>query len=698
MTTLKPIPSLCAQEWVYPTQKNFQTIIRHSFTQEELYGVDSSHLSMEKMYTYARTVGSKNLRDLTFLEKARMLKNLALYFLERKEELYPLAKEMGASRVDAWIDIEGGIGTFFTYAGLLKKNFPEQKNHYENTIFPLSKEVSGPNTFVGRHLNVPKRGVAIHINAFNFPIWGMLEKLATCWSAGMSAIVKPASSSCQLTQKCVEMMLESNILPQGAIQLICGSIGNLLDFVDYQDVVTFTGSLETGKKIKNHPRVREQNLSFNMETDSLNATILEPTIQNSAISNYFVKEIIRELSVKSGQKCTAIRRIFVHESNIPFIKEILIKQVSELKLGDTSIKGVKIGPLINTDQVADVNRVIGELKKQGELWYAPNEINLITDTMPIKKEGFVGPHLFYFPDKKNSSVVHELEPFGPVCSIIPYSTIEDLSELVEKGRGSLVASIFATDNEWIKKVSLEIAPHHGRILIVNEECASLSTGHGSPLPNLKHGGPGRAGGGLELGGVHGLDIYFQKVAIQSSPTTIAALSGDYVKNQKTPNDPYDYKYIHPFRKYFEELEIGETLITHKRTITQADITQFAGISGDYFYAHTDELAAKNSIFEKRVAHGYFLLSAAAGLFVYPGVGPVIANYGLENLRFIKPVYPEDTIYVKLSVKEKMKKETQGEIINGVVVWDVEIKNQLEEIVATYLVLTLVALKNPIKKN
>ena len=653
----------------------------NAITGEKIGELSSEGLNFKSMLEYARTVGNPKLRSMTFHERGRMLKAIAQYLMSRKEELYEISAATGATRVDSWIDIEGGIGTVFTYASKGRREINDDQFFIEGPVEPLSKE----GTFVGRHILVPLEGCAVHINAFNFPCWGMLEKLAPTFLAGMPAIVKPASVTAYLAQKLVDLILESELLPEGSLQLICGGVGDLFDHLTCQDVVTFTGSAETGKKLKSHPAIVENSVRFNMEADSLNCSILgsdvTPEMQEFDI---FIKEVAKEMTVKAGQKCTAIRRIMVPEAQVQAVTEKLSKRLSKVTIGDPAIEGVRMGALAGRKQVKEVMDKVLELKDSAEIVFG--EIgNFNVEGADKDKGAFLGPLLLHCKDPKKKSAPHDIEAFGPVSTIIPYKSNKDVVDLAKRGLGSLCASVVTADDSLAKELVLGIAPYHGRIVVLNKECAKESTGHGSPMPHLVHGGPGRAGGGEEMGGIRGVHFFMQRVALQGSPTTLTKICNEWVHGAEQKKDR-----IHPFRKHFDELEVGETLITHKRTVTDADIVNFAGISGDYFYAHMDDLAAKESIFEKRVAHGYFVLSAAAGLFVDPAPGPVLANYGLENLRFIQPVYVGDTIYVRLTVKQKTAKDKrEGEDPQGVVEWDVEVFNQDDEAVAVYSILTLV---------
>jgi oxepin-CoA hydrolase/3-oxo-5,6-dehydrosuberyl-CoA semialdehyde dehydrogenase len=652
---------------------------------EKVAEITSSGLDFMGMLNYARTVGGPALRKLTFHERARMLKALAIYLNERKDEFYPLSFATGATKMDSWFDIEGGISTLFVFSSKGRKELPDEPFYIDGNMEMISRE----GTFVGRHICVPLRGAAIHINAFNFPCWGMLEKLGPTILAGVPAIVKPASSTAYLTEKMAKAIIQSNILPEGSLQLICGGVGDLFDHLDCQDVVTFTGSATTGLRLKQHPAVVENSVRFNMEADSLNCCILGPDAKPGTEEfDLFIKEVSKEITIKSGQRCTAIRRTIVPKESTSAVLDALKARLEKITLGDPAVEGVRMGPLVNKSQVQEVSQRITELQTAGELVCGGDkdfEVLGGDKTMGA----FFPSTVLYCENPMEYDAPHSVEAFGPVTTVMPYSSVEEAAELARRGKGSLVGSLFTADNEVAREIVMESAAYHGRIMIINKNCAKESTGHGSPLPHLVHGGPGRAGGGEEMGGIRGVLHYMQRNALQGSPTTLSHICNEWMKGAEQYIDR-----IHPFRKYFDELKIGDSYITPRRTITDADVVNFAGISGDYFYAHMDDIAAKDSIFERRVAHGYFILSAAAGLFVHPAQGPVLANYGLENLRFIEPVYPGDTMYVRLTCKKKTKKEKREEDkqLQGIVEWDVEVFNQNKETVATYSILTLVERK------
>jgi oxepin-CoA hydrolase/3-oxo-5,6-dehydrosuberyl-CoA semialdehyde dehydrogenase len=656
----------------------------NAVTGEPVGMASSEGLDFRGMLEHGRKTGGPALRTMTFHARARMLKALASYLMERKDRFYEVSAATGATRTDSWVDIEGGIGTLFSYASRGRREFPDETFYVEGEPEPLGKG----GTFAGRHICVPLEGVAVHINAFNFPCWGMLEKLAPTFLAGVPAIVKPATATSYLTEAMVREMVASEILPPGALQLIVGSVGDLLDHLTAQDVVTFTGSAATGRKLKTHPRIIAESVRFNMEADSLNFSMLGPdAAPGTEEFDLFVKEVVREMTVKAGQKCTAIRRTLVPAILVEDAIRAIAKRLEGSTLGNPAVEGVRWGPLASRGQVEEVRKSLNALKAGANVVYGdPDQFDV---TGADKAKGAFFPAvLLHCPRPLERSEPHQIEAFGPVNTVMGYGSVDEAIELARRGRGSLVGSLFTQDDAVAREVVLGTAAWHGRLMVMNRHSAKESTGHGSPLPGLIHGGPGRAGGGEEMGGTRGVLHYMQRCALQGHPTTLSRITGIWMKGAATPTDA-----VHPFRKHFEELSVGDTLFTHRRTVTEADLVNFAGLSGDHFYAHTDDLAASRSLFERRVAHGYFVVSAAAGLFVDPGEGPVLANYGLESLRFVKPVYPGDTIQVRLTVKQKIAKETPaGGIPQGVVAWDVEVTNQTDEPVAVYTILTLVKKK------
>jgi oxepin-CoA hydrolase/3-oxo-5,6-dehydrosuberyl-CoA semialdehyde dehydrogenase len=669
-------------QWAAGTGR--MTDLFHAVTGEKIAETSTGGVDFKAMVEHAKQVGGPALRRMTFHERALMLKAMAQYLMARKDEFYLVSAATGATKQDSWVDIEGGIGTFFAYASRGRREFPNERFYVDGPTEMLSKGGS----FVGRHICVPLEGVAVHINAFNFPGWGMLEKLAPTLLAGMPAIVKPATVTSYLTESVFRAMIEAGLFPKGAIQLLCGSAGDLLDHLDCQSAVAFTGSASTGKMLKMSPSIVENSVRFNMEADSLNYCILGPdAAPGTPEFDLFIKEVVREMTTKAGQKCTAIRRTIVPDRMLGDVMTSLKKRLEGVVVGDPAAEGVRMGPLAGRGQVSEVRKNVDAIARSAELVYGNvDDFNVVgADRV---RGAFFPALLFYAKDPFGASEPHDVEAFGPVNTVMPYTTVDDAIELAKKGKGSLVGSLFTADDRVAREVALGTAAYHGRLVLLNRESAKESTGHGSPLPHLVHGGPGRAGGGEEMGGVRGVLHYMQRTAIQASPTTLMHVTNEYITGAERTTDR-----VHPFRKYFDELSVGDALFTARRTVTEADIVNFAGVSGDYFYAHMDEIAARDSIFEKRVAHGYFVLSAAAGLFVDGAPGPVLANYGLESLRFVKPVYPGDTIQATLTVKQKTAKEPrEGQVPQGVVAWDVEVKNQNAELVAVYTILTLVKRK------
>ncbi|MGQ0702638.1 MAG: phenylacetic acid degradation bifunctional protein PaaZ [Gemmatimonadales bacterium] len=678
-TDVRLLASFAQGDWVEGTGQ--PTVLDHAVTGEPVAAASSEGLDFKGMLGYARTRGGPALRQMTFPERARMLKALATFLVERKERFYEVSAATGATQSDSWIDIEGGIGTLFAYASRGRREFPNEPFYLEGEVESLSKG----GTFVGRHLCVPLEGAAVHINAFNFPCWGMLEKLSPTLLAGVPAIVKPATATSYLAEAMVREIIASDFLPDGALQLIVGGVGDLLDHLTGQDVVTITGSATTGRKLKTHPRIVAESVRFNQEADSLNFSMLGPEDgPGTEEFDLFVKEVVREMTAKAGQKCTAIRRTLVPAARVEPVIAALKKRLATATLGNPAVEGVRWGPLASRGQVEDVRSHLDQLKSAAEIVYGDPDRFEVTGADP-RKGAFFPAVLLHCPNPLDRSEPHDIEAFGPVNTVMPYRSVDEAIELAKRGRGSLCGSLFTADDEVARRVVLGTAAWHGRILLVNRHCAKESTGHGSPLPHLVHGGPGRAGGGEELGGVRAVLHYMQRTAIQAHPTTLSHVTAVWVKGAATRTDQ-----VHPFRKHFEDLQVGDSLFTARRTVTEADVVNFAAISGDRFYAHVDELAAQRSIFGRRVAHGYFVLSAAAGLFVDPEEGPVLANYGLESLRFVKPVYPGDTLRVRLTVKQKTAKETPpGGVPQGVVAWDVEVTNQNDEPVAVYTILTLI---------
>ena len=641
----------------------------------------SKGIDYKSVLEYGRSVGGPALRKMTFQERGRMLKALAFYLLERKDRYYEVSSWTGATKVDSWIDIEGGIGNLFANASL-RKQFPDLPYYVDGVAAPLSKGGS----FIGHHIMVPKEGVAIHINAFNFPIWGMLEKIAVNLMAGVPALVKPSEFTCYLTEVMVRDIIASKILPEGSLQLVCGLGRGIIDHVDCRDTVTFTGSASTGKILKSLPLITEESVSFNLEADSLNASILgTKAVPGTVEFDLFVKECVKEITIKTGQKCTAVRRIIVPEDLINEVEKAISEKLSKTVIGDPSNKEVRMGALATKTQVERVRENVELLSKTQEMVFG--DLDGFKVFGADKKLGaFFSPVLFRNNDPFNKTDCHEVEAFGPVSTIMPYKNIDDAVSLAKMGKGSLVSSIVTPDDKEAREYVVGAASMHGRILVLNKGCAKESTGHGSPMPLLTHGGPGRAGGGEEMGGKRGILHYLQRTAIQGHPSTITEITQQFQIGAATPEaNP------HVFRKHFEELVVGETVFTHKHTVTDADIVNFANVSGDNFYAHMDATSLDGTIFEQRVAHGYFILSKAAGLFVDPKKGPVLLNYGLDEARFIKPVYPGATIGVRFTVKEKLdqEKRSDDDIAKGIVRFLVDVYDETGETVALATILTMV---------
>ncbi len=652
----------------------------NAVTGEQIGTCGSDGLDYEAMRNFAVNSGGAALRKMTFQERGLMLKKLALHMHGLRKKYYPISSMTGATKVDSWIDIDGGIGTLFAYASLRRK-FNNAPFFVDGETVNLSKE----GTFKAQHIMVPKRGVAIHINAFNFPIWGMLEKIAVNLLAGMPAIVKPSEVTSFLTKAFFEDMIASGILPEGSLQLVNGSGVGIIDHVTHQDVVTFTGSAHTGRKLKNHPVILNESVLFNMEADSLNAAVLGPdAVPGTAEFNLFVKEVHREMTVKTGQKCTAIRRILVPENLVEEVQKALGARLDKTTIGDPTAEGVRMGTLASMLQVDRCREQIAKLAQDNEVIYAKDNFDVVGADR--EKGAFIAPTLFLNTNPLENMSSHEVEAFGPVSTIMPYKDLEEATHIASLGKGSLVSSIVTNDKAVANEYVAAAAPYHGRILILNEACAAESTGHGSPMPLLSHGGPGRAGGGEEMGGMRGVKHYLQRTAIQGHPTMLTAVSGVYQYGSE-----HIEKDVHVFRKHFEELEIGETVFTHKHTVSESDIVNFANVSGDNFYAHMDATSLEGTIFEQRVAHGYFILSKAAGLFVDPKKGPVLLNYGIDEARFTKPVYPGMTIGVRFTVKEKIDQEKKSEedIAKGIVKFLVDVYDETGETVALATILTMV---------
>ncbi|MBD8724578.1 phenylacetic acid degradation bifunctional protein PaaZ [Oxalobacteraceae sp. CFBP 13708] len=647
-----------------------------------IYHTHAEKIDFDEALTFARKTGVKTLMRQTFQKRAAVLKALALYLMERKEELYAISHLTGATRQDSWVDVEGGIGTLFAYASMGSRELPSSNVLHEGPAIALGKQGG----FAGTHILVPRGGVAVHINAFNFPIWGLLEKFAPSFLAAMPCIAKPATATSYLTHAVVKMMVDSNLLPDGALQLVIGSTGDLLDRLGGFDAVTFTGSADTAAMLRANGNLIRASVPFTAEADSLNCAVLAPDVLPSDPEfDLFIKEVAREMTGKAGQKCTAIRRVIVPEALVDAVGERLRERLAKITVGNPNVEGVRMGALASMDQHRDVSARVELLARGNEVLFGAGDgFKPVGEN--VASGAFFSPTLLLCRNAMDNDAVHDVEAFGPVSTLMTYTDIDEALELAARGKGSLVTT-FATKDPALAAYAVPIvAASHGRVLILDREAAVDSTGHGSPLPQLKHGGPGRAGGGEELGGIRAVKHFLQRAAVQGSPTMLGAVTGEYVRGGAVKESD-----LHPFRRHFEDLEVGHSLLTHRRTVSEADIVNFGGVSGDYFYMHFDAIAAKDTQFGQRIAHGYFVLSAAAGLFVSPAPGPVLANYGLDNLRFVAPVAIGDTIRARLTCKRKVDRNRTDEQGRGqgVVAWDVQVTNQRDELVASYDILTLV---------
>ncbi len=659
----------------------YNAVTGKSFAAASTKGID-----FNAALEFGRTVGNPALRKMTFHERGRMLKALAFHLRNHLEKFYIISYQTGATKADSWIDIEGGIGNLFANASLRRK-FPDESFCVDGEAHNFGKN----NTFMGTHILTPKEGVAIHINAYNFPVWGMLEKIAVNLLAGMPAIVKPATVTSYVTEAVVKEIIASNILPKGALQLICGSAGDLLNHVTSQDVVTFTGSASTGLLLKSHPKILSESVPFTMEADSLNCIVLGDDVSPEKPEwDIFIKEVRKEMTIKAGQKCTAIRRIFVPENKMEDVWKAISTSLSQTTIGNPLNEKVRMGSLAGQEQRDEVKLQVQKLLASSQLIYGSLDSVSVIDA-DAKQGAFISPLLLVNEKPFACNDVHDIEAFGPVSTIMPYKNLDDAIELSKKGKGSLCSSIVTANTKIAKEYVISAATYHGRILVLNNECAKESTGHGSPLPLLVHGGPGRAGGGEEMGGVRGIKHYMQRTAVQGSPTMISAIT-----NVFQPNATGKVSKKHPFLKYFEELEIGDQIVTEKRIITSEDIDRFADLSGDHFYAHIKTTDFTGTMFEQQVAHGYFIMSIAAGLFVEGyEKNPVLLNYGIDELRFTKPVYPGASIYVRFTCKEKLPadKKEEADIDKGIVKWLVEMMDDTNEpIVGIATILTMVQRK------
>ncbi|HZV67788.1 MAG TPA: phenylacetic acid degradation bifunctional protein PaaZ [Telluria sp.] len=679
MPKVSTLQSLIGGRWL---GAEAHTPLHNALNSQLIYHTHAEKIDFDEAVRYARHTGVPALMAMDFQTRALRLKALALYLMERKEQLYEISHLTGATRPDSWVDVEGGIGTLFAYASMGSRELPSSNVLHEGPAMALGKKGG----FAGTHILVPRGGLAVHINAFNFPIWGLLEKFAPSFLAAMPCIGKPATATSYLTEAVVRLMHESGLLPDGSLQLVIGGTGDLLDRLNGADVVTFTGSADTAVKLRTNKNLIANSVPFTAEADSLNCAILGPDITPDDVEfDLFVKEVAREMTGKAGQKCTAIRRIIVPKTQVDAVAERLRERLSKVVVGDPKMEGVRMGALASMDQQRDVGERVRLLAAGNEIVFGAAD-----GFAPLGESAadgaFFAPTLLLCRNAMDNDAVHDVEAFGPVSTMMTYTGLDEALALAARGKGSLVTTLATRDLAIAARAVPALAASHGRVLILEREASVDSTGHGSPLPQLKHGGPGRAGGGEELGGIRAVRHFLQRAAVQGSPTMLAAVTGEYVRGAAVRESE-----LHPFRKYFEDLQMGDSLLTHRRTVSEADIVAFGGVSGDFFYMHFDEIAARDSQFGKRIAHGYFVLSAAAGLFVSPAPGPVLANYGLDNLRFITPVAIGDTIRARLTCKRKVDRNRSDDkgVGQGVVAWDVQVTNQNEELVASYDILTLV---------
>jgi len=678
--SIQQVNSFAAGEWVAPGLGARD--IASAITGHVIARAGNDALDVQAMLDHARDVGGPALRGMTFHDRARMLKGLAACLGQHKQALYDLSFDTGATQSDHMVDVDGGIGTMFVFASKGRREMPDGHVYVDGEVEQLSRAGS----FVGQHIATPLQGVAVHVNAFNFPVWGMLEKLAPTLLAGVPAIVKPATNTCYVTEMAVRLMLESGLLPPGALQLVAGGLGDMLDHLDGQDVVSFTGSADTALMLRSNPVLLRNATRFVAEQDSLNGSILGPDASPGTPEfDLFIKEVVREMTAKAGQKCTAIRRIIAPMAQVDAVITALTTRLADTSIGDPRLKTTRMGALVSVAQKRDVLAKAALIGQEAERVYG--DPDRFTIEGADKEAGaFVPPMLFHCPDPDSARAVHTIEAFGPVSTIMGYRDLDHAIALANRGQGSLVASVITHSSDVARQVALGAGAFHGRLYFNNRDSMGEATGHGAPMPHMVHGGPGRAGGGEELGGVRGVMHYMQRTAIQGSPDILTAITGTLVAGAREFSGPA-HPFTHPFTRRFYDLTIGETLHTKSRIVTLEDIEHFAQFTGDNFYAHMDEAAARrNPFFPGRVAHGYLLLSFAAGLFVEPNEGPVLANTGLDNLRFMKPVAPGDAISVCLGVKKKTPRNDDY----GEVRWQVTLTNQDDDKVAEYELLTMVA--------
>ncbi|HEY5018001.1 MAG TPA: phenylacetic acid degradation bifunctional protein PaaZ [Streptosporangiaceae bacterium] len=651
--------------------------VRDAVTGEEVARISSDGIDLGAALDYGRHVGGPALRALTFHERAALAKAVGGMLRDHREELYGLSARTGATLGDSKFDIDGGIGVLLSYASKAKRELPNDTIYAEGAVEPLGRG----GQFAGQHILTPLLGVAVQINAFNFPVWGPLEKMAPALIAGVPTLVKPATQTAYLTARLVELIVDSGILPEGTLQLLCGSAGDLLDHLGEQDLLSFTGSASTAQQLRAHPNVVARSVRFNAEADSLNCSILGPdATPGTPEFDLYVRQLVTEMTVKAGQKCTAIRRAFVPAPQLDAVIDAVRARLEKTVIGNPADETVRMGALASLEQREEVRRSLKALESAGQLVFGDPEHVQVTGA-DADHGAFISPLLVRCDDATRAEP-HEVEAFGPVSTVMGYASTDEVIELAARGRGSLAGSVVTGDAGFARSVVLGLAPWHGRLLVLDQDDAKESTGHGSPLPVLVHGGPGRAGGGEELGGVRGVLHHMQRTAVQASPRMLGAVTGRWVKGG--PRDAGD---AHPFTKSLAELRVGDTVTAGPRVVTLGDVEHFAEFTGDTFYAHMDEqAAAANPFFDGRVAHGYLVLSFAAGLFVQPDPGPVLANYGLDNLRFLTPVYPGDALSVTLTCKQISPRD--GDY--GEVRWDAEVTKQDGSVAVTYDVLTMVA--------
>jgi oxepin-CoA hydrolase / 3-oxo-5,6-dehydrosuberyl-CoA semialdehyde dehydrogenase len=671
---MAPLRSFVSGRWHTPLDEGAP--LHDAVTGEEIARISSAGVDMAAALDHGRASGAQ-LRELTFHQRAALLKALASYLMEHRDPLYELSAKTGATKGDSKFDVDGGIGTLFGYSSKGRRELPNDTVYVDGNVEPLGKG----GTFAGQHICTPLRGVAVQINAFNFPVWGPLEKFAPAFVAGVPTLVKPASQTAYVTAKLIELIVESGILPEGSLQFVAGSVGDLLDHLTEQDLVSFTGSASTAQRLRAHDNVIRRSVRFNAEADSLNCSILGPdATPGTPEFDLFVKQLVTEMTVKAGQKCTAIRRAFVPAALLDDVAQATQARLAKITVGNPANPDVRMGALASLEQREEVRRSLKALLEAGEIVFGdPDNVSVVD--ADAERGAFMSPVLLLANDPDQAQP-HEVEAFGPVSTLMPYQDTAHAIDLAARGQGSLAGSVVTADTEFARSIVLGLAPWHGRILVTDNENAKENTGHGSPLPALVHGGPGRAGGGEEMGGIRGVLHHMQRTAVQGSPRVLSAVTNRWVTG--TPRNEGG----HPFRKHLEDLRLGDTVIAGPRTVTMDDIEHFASFTGDTFYAHMDEeAAAANPFFGGRVAHGYLVVSFAAGLFVSPDPGPVLANYGLENLRFLTPTFPGDSLTVALTAKQITPRNDQE---YGEVRWDADVTNQNGESVAKYDVLTLVA--------